>query len=161
MFRYTVLQAGANTLGGGMQWAAGPYAGGGWEPGVADTMTRFAGYLKPIAGSIKGTVASTAFPTQKGAALKNIGWGVRAVEWGVATDAPDGSVTWLHILNPPASRQVRIGMPANGVRFGKARLLPGGQPVKLDFDNAGYLVSLPDGANWDKLDTVIRLDVSP
>ena len=49
MFRYTVLQAGANTYGGGMQWAAGPYAGGGWETGVAETMDKFAGYLKPVA----------------------------------------------------------------------------------------------------------------
>lgn len=159
MFRYTILQAGANTRGGGMQWAAGPYAGGGWEPGVAETMTKFAGYLKPIAASIKGTVASKAFPTQKGAALKNIGWGVRAVDWGVATDSPDGSSTYLHILNPPAGQTVRIGMPANGIRFGKASLLTDGRPVKLDFDKAGYLVTLPDGAAWDRLDTVIRLAV--
>lgn len=70
MFRYTVLQAGANTHGGGMQWAAGPYAGGGWETGVAETMTKFASYMKPVAPSIKGTVASKAFPTQKGAHSK-------------------------------------------------------------------------------------------
>jgi Alpha-L-fucosidase len=158
MFRYTVLQAGANTRGGGMQWAAGPYAGGGWEPGVVETMTRFAGFLKPIAPSIKGTLASKAFPTSKGAALKNIGWGVRAVEWGVATDSPDGSITWLHVLNPPRGAQVRIGMPANGARFARATHLVTGRPVRLDFDKAGYLVTLPEGLGWDPLDTVIRLD---
>jgi len=161
MFRYTVLQAGANTHGGGMQWAAGPYVGGGWEPGVAETMTKFASYLKPVAASIKGTVASKAYPTQKGAALKNIGWGVRAVDWGVATDSPDGSLTYLHILNPPAGPQVRLGMPANGVRFAKATLFPGGQAVRLDLDKAGYLVSLPEGLAWDKLNTVIRLEATP
>jgi hypothetical protein len=159
MFRYTVLEAGANTLGGGVAWATGPYAGGGWETGVRETMERFSGYIKPIATSIKGTVASSAFPTQKGAALKNIGWGVRAVEWGVATDSPDGSVTYLHILNPPKDAQVRIGMPANGVRFDKAVHITSGRPVKLDFDKAGYLVTLPDGVTWDGLDTVIRLNV--
>jgi len=158
MFRYTVLQAGANIMGGGMQWAAGPYAGGGWEPGVVETMTRFAGYLKPIAASVKCTVASKAFPTQKGAALKNIGWGVRAVDWGVATDSPDGKITYLHILNSPAGPTVRIGMPANEVRFHKAVHLTSGRPVKLDSDKAGYLVTLPDGLSWDGLDTVIRLD---
>lgn len=158
MFRYTVLQAGANTLGGGMQWAAGPYAGGGWEPGVVETMTKFAGYMKPVAASIKGTVASKAFPTQKGAALKNIGWGVRAVEWGVATDSPDGSITYLHVLNPPDGNRLRIGMPANGVRFDKAVHLTSGRPVKLDFDKAGYLVSLPEGLAWESPDTVIGLD---
>ena len=67
---------------------------------------------------------------------------------------------YLHILNPPAGPQARIGMPANGVRFGKATLLTSGQPVKLDFDKAGYLVTLPNGVTWDKLNTVIRLEVS-
>ena len=158
MFRYTVLQAGVNTLGGGVAWAAGPYAGGGWETGVSETMAKFAGYLQPIARSIKGTVSSNAFPTQKGAALKNIGWGVRAVDWGVATDSPDGSITYLHILNPPVGQQARIGMPANGARFGTATLLTSGRTVQLDFDKAGYLVTLPNGQSWDKLNTVIRLE---
>ncbi|MBS1806094.1 MAG: hypothetical protein JST28_22345 [Acidobacteria bacterium] len=36
MFRYTVLQAGTCTEGGGVMWAAGPYPGGGWEMGVFD-----------------------------------------------------------------------------------------------------------------------------
>jgi hypothetical protein len=158
MFRYTVLQAGANTRGGGMQWAAGPYVGGGWEPGVAETMAKFAGYLKPVAASIKGTVASKAFPTQKGAALKNIGWGVRAVEWGVATDSPDGSITYLHVLNPHEGKRLLIGMPANGARFGKASLLPSGKAVKLESTPAGYVVTLPDDENWNPVHTVIRLE---
>lgn len=158
MFRYTVLQAGANTLGGGMQWAAGPYPGGGWEPGVAETMAKFAAYLKPVAPSIKGTVASAAFPTQKGAALKNIGWGVRAVEWGVATDSPDQSITYLHILNPPQEKRLRIGMPANGARFEKASLLPSGKSVALEMDKAGYLITLPADESWNPVHTAIRLD---
>lgn len=158
MFRYTVLQAGVNTLGGGMQWAAGPYPGGGWEPGVAETMAKFAAYLKPVAPSIKGTVASAAFPTQKGAALKNIGWGVRAVEWGVATDSPDQSITYLHILNPPQEKRLRIGMPANGARFEKASLLPSGKSVTLEMDKAGYLITLPADENWNPVHTAIRLD---
>jgi Alpha-L-fucosidase len=156
IFRYTVLQAGANTCGGGVQWAAGPFVGGGWETGVRETMEKFASYLKPVARSIKGTLASSAFPTRKGATLKNMG--ARAVDWGVATDSPDRTITYLHILNPPAGSAVRLGMPANGVRFSKATLLTTGQPVALDLDKAGYLVTLPDGINWDKLDTVIRLD---
>ncbi len=161
MFRYTVLQAGANTRGGGMQWAAGPCVGGGWEPGVAETMAKFSDYLKPIARSIKGTLASTAFPTQKGAALKNIGWGVRAVEWGVATDSPDRSVTYLHILNPPSGKRLRIGMPANGTRFARATLLTSGRQVELIFDAAGYVIKLPPDVEWTPLDTVIRLQTKP
>ncbi len=158
MFRYTVLQAGVNTLGGGMQWAAGPYAGGGWEPGVEETMRTFAGYLKPVARSLKGTLASTAFPTQKGAALKNIGWGVRAVDWGVATDSPDRSVTYLHVLNPHAGRRLLIGMPANGARFAKASLLPSGKAVRLDMGPAGYMLTLPDDESWNPVHTVIQIN---
>lgn len=157
MFRYTVLQAGTNTRGGGMQWAAGPYIGGGWETGVAETMTKFASYMKPIAPSIKGTTASKAFPTHRGAALKNIGWGVRAVEWGVATDSPDGSITYLHVLNPPAGRILRIGMPANGARFHKATLLPSGRAVTLQLEKSGYVITLPDDVGWNPVHMAIRL----
>ncbi len=72
---------------------------------------------------------AAAFPTQRGHALKSIGWGVRAVEWGVATDAADGSATYLHVLNPPQGKTLRLGMPANGARFSKASLLAGGREV--------------------------------
>lgn len=55
----------------------------------------------------------------------------------MATDAADGSETYLHVLNPPTAKQLRIGMPALGVRFAKASLLATGQAVKLEFDKAG------------------------
>ena len=159
MFRYTVLQAGANTDGGGVQWAAGPYAGGGWETGVAETMTKVASYIKPIAASLKGVYPSKAFPTPKGAAIKAIGWGVRGLEWGIATEAADGSATYLHVLNPPEGKRLRIGMPANGATFSKASLLTSGQAVTLEKDKAGYTVTLPENVAWDKVDTVIQLQV--
>jgi hypothetical protein len=157
MFRYTVLQAGVNTDGGGVQWAAGPYAGGGWETGVAETMRKIGSYLKPIAESIKGVYASAAFPTQTGAALHSTAWGVRSVAWGVATDAADGSATYLHVLTPPKGKTLRIGMPANGVVFTKASLLTTAQAISLQSDPAGYRVTLPEHVAWDTLDTVIRL----
>ena len=159
MFRYTVLQAGVNTEGGGVAWAAGPYTGGGWETGVDETMRKVASYINPVATSIKGVYASKAFPTAKGAALKSIGWGVRAVEWGVATDAADGSATYIHVLNPPEGKTLHIGMPTNSVRFESAKLLANGEPVSLTFDAAGYVIILPQDRDWDKLDTVIRLQV--
>jgi hypothetical protein len=125
---------------------------------VAETMAKFASYLKPVGQSIKGTLASTAYPTQKGAALKNIGWGVRAVDWGVATDSPDRAVTYLHILNPHEGKRLLIGMPANGARFQKATLLPSGKPVELVMESAGYVITLPDGENWNPVHTAIRME---
>ena len=40
MYRYIVLQAGINQVGGGINWAAGPYASGGWETGVLPTLNQ-------------------------------------------------------------------------------------------------------------------------
>ena len=157
MFRYTVLQAGVNTEGGGVQWATGPYAGGGWETGVDETMRRVAGYIKPIAASIKGVYASRVFPTRDGMTFHSTAWGAPKLEWGVATDAPDGSVTYLHVLKPPSGKSLRIGMPANGERFAQATLLSSGAKVELHFDAAGYVVQFPPGLEWDRLDTVICL----
>ena len=73
-------------------------------------------------------------------------------------DSPDGSITYLHILNPPAAKQVRIGMPASGARFGKATLLTSGKPVALEMDKAGYLLTLPDDESWNPLHTAIRME---
>jgi hypothetical protein len=157
MFRYTVLQAGVNTEGGGVQWAAGPYAGGGWETGVDETMQRLAAYIKPIAASIKGVYASRAFPTRDGMTFHSTAWGAPKLTWGVATDTPDGSATYLHILKAPSGRALRVGMPANNQRFSQATLLPDGASVELRFDNAGYVVVLPEGKTWSPLDTVIAL----
>jgi hypothetical protein len=157
MFRYTVLQAGVNTDGGGVQWAAGPYAGGGWETGVDETMRKVAGYLRPIAASLKGVYASRVFPTRDGMTIHSTAWGAPKLEWGVATDAPDGSVTYLHVLKPPQGRMLRIGMPANGARFSEASLLPDGSRVELLFDTAGYAIRLPSKTDWNGLDTVVRL----
>ena len=75
----------------------------------------------------------------------------------MATDAPDGSATYLHVLKAPKEKTLRIGMPANGERFAHATLLPGGEKVELLFDAAGYLVKLPPDVEWNPLNTVIRL----
>lgn len=155
--RYTLLQAGVNTDGGGVQWAAGPYAGGGLETGVAETMRKIGSYVKPIAESLKGVYASAAFPTQTGAALYLTAWGVRSVAWGVATDAADGSAMYVHVLTPPKGKTLRLGMPANGAVFTKASLLTTRQEISLQFDRAGYRVTLPEDVVWDTLVTVIQL----
>ena len=161
MFRYTVLQAGVNTDGGGVQWAAGPYAGGGWETGVDDTMLKVASFIKPIAVSIKNVHASAAFPTREEATLHSTNWGVTSVAWGVATDAVDGSATYLHVLTPPKGKTLRLGMPTNSAAFISASDLITGKAVGLQSDAAGYLVTLPEDLSWDPLDTVIRLQAGP
>jgi alpha-L-fucosidase len=150
MFRFTVLQSGVNPGGGGMQWAAGIYAGGSWETGVDETMRKVGSYIRPLEKSLKGVHASDAYPTPKGATLHSI-------TWGIATDARDGSATYLHVLRPPDGPTLHIGMPANGAHFASASLLTTGRAVRLESDLAGYLVTMPENTSWDALDTVIRL----
>ena len=155
MFRYTVLQAGANHEGGGTQWAAGNYAGGGWETGVDETMTQLGSYIKPVAASIKNVFASTSWPTAPGTKLPDL-------KWGVATRATDDSIEYLHILKAPANGEKSLNLPppADGKRFDKAVLLVGKKAVTIQQDKDGVHIQLPAGENWDKLDTVIALKTS-
>jgi hypothetical protein len=126
-----------------------------WEGNVRESLLELNKLIAPVAGSIMNTNASEAFVTEDHERLEQKGW-------GVATDAPDGSATYLHVLRPPDSNTLDIGKPANGIRFRSASLLPGGQSVALKGNPAtGYTVSLPEGAAWDKLDTVIKLAVDP
>lgn len=150
MFRYTVLQAGANTDGGGVQWATGPYPGGGWETGVDETMRKLGACIKAVTPSVKGTYASRAFPTPTGATIKS-------VAWGSATDAADGTATFLHILKPPPVKTLAIGKADDGTLFTSASLLGTGQKLAFKPGVEGYEIILPDNTEWDKLDTVIRL----
>lgn len=152
MFRYTVMQAGANTEGGGVIWAAGNYPGGGWETGVEETMDRIASWVKPIAPSLKNVYPSTSYPTPAGVKLPDL-------KWGVATRATDGSVEYLHVLNPPAdgSTSLTLPPPADGAKFEKAVLLVTRKPVAMKQDASGLRLQLPSGESWDKLDTVIAL----
>jgi hypothetical protein len=156
MFRYTVLQAGANHEGGGTQWAAGNYAGGGWETGVAETMDRIAAWMKPVAPSIKNTYASVSWPTAQGTRIPDLKWG------GVATRATDDSVEYIHILTPPGggARTVQLPPPADGRKFAKAVLLSNKKHAGLVQDAQGVKLTLPEGENWNPLHTVFALKVA-
>ena len=156
MYRYTVLQAGANHEGGGTQWAAGNFAGGGWETGVAETMDRLAGWMKPVAASIKNTYASVSWPTAQGTRIPDLKWG------GVATRATDDSVEYIHILTPPAggARTLQLPPPADGRKFSKALLLSNKKPAAMVQDATGVKLTLPEGESWNPLHTVFALKVA-
>ncbi len=79
------------------------------------------------------------------------------IQWGVATDAADGTATFLHVLKAPAGKTLKIGKAADGSVFTGASLLVSGKPLGLKADEAGYLITLLEDVAWDKLDTVIRL----
>jgi len=155
MFRYTALQAGSNTDGGGVIWAAGPYAGGGWESGVLDRMQRTGKLVDAIAPSIKNTYPSSSYPTAPGTRIADLAW-------GVATRSTDDRLEYLHVLKPPTggSTTLRLPPPADGKKFAKAALLSNKKPVALRQDADGLSLKLPAGSSWDPLDTVIALEVA-
>ena len=76
--KYTVLQAGINTQGGGACWAADPYTDGTWEPNVREYLTMAGAFLEPIAESVKNTCSSSAFPTPQGSKIGTLPNGVVA-----------------------------------------------------------------------------------
>lgn len=156
----TVIQAAANTMGGGIQWsidAHGPGSGkrGGLDEKARPILDPFVRLLKPIADSVLNTRPSSSYPPPfQGTVVRLAGLG-----WGVATRSADDTREYLHVLKPPAGRTLELPPPADGKVFAKARLLEGGQPVALHQSNRGLLLTLPVGSDWKKPDTVIVLEV--
>lgn len=155
MFRYTVLQAGSNTDGGGTLWAAGPYPGGGWESGVLDRIKKTGALIQPVERAIKNTLPSTSYRTAPGTKIADL-------TWGVATRSTDDRIEYLHILKPPANGSTTLNLPApaDGKKFSKAVLLDNGKTVSLKQEPQGLTLSLPPGASWNRLNTVIALQVA-
>ena len=152
MFRYTVVQAGVNTDGGGVTWAAGPYAGGGWETGVVSTMQKVGRTIQPIRRSICNTLPSQSWVTPSGTTLNTLPGGF------VATRSPDDGSEFIHVLNPPAGHAITLPAPADKRHYVSASLEASGHPVKLSQNTDGSLtLTLPPGDAWNALDTVITL----
>jgi len=166
IFRATVLGAGSCVEGGGWAWAAGPYPGNGmwtdpatgsarfvgrWEAGVLEAMQKAGAYIAPIAESVKGTYPSTSWRPQGE---------ISSLPWGVATRSADDKTEYIHVLKPQPDRSLTLPPPDDGKRFANARLLPGGQPVKLEQSPGGVRLTLPAGAAWHPLDTVIAMAVT-
>lgn len=166
IFRATVVGAGSCVEGGGWAWAAGPYPGNGewtnpangettfvgrWEEGVLEAMQKAGAYIAPIAASLKNTFPSTSW--QPRGHIDNL-------PWGVATRSPDDRTEYVHVLKPQPDRTLALSAPGDGKTFTNARLLPGGQRVQLEQSDSGVRLTLPEGVEWNALDTVIAMDVT-
>jgi alpha-L-fucosidase len=159
MYRYTVLNAAINTTGGGIAWAAGPYPNVVWETGVAEAMTKLGGYVDKYKESIYNTKPSMAYVTIPNSAIDDLIYNGIFIN-GVATDSNDGKYVYLHTLKPPIGNVLQIAFPENNIAFSKAELIPNEKALTLNEDDQGYSLTLPDGVNWDAVDTVIRLTVT-
>lgn len=67
-------------------------------------------------------------------------------------------VHYIHVLKHPETNQLVLPKAKDDSEFKKASMLKGGQEVKLEKNNDGYKLTLPDGIAWDKLNTVIKLE---
>lgn len=154
MFRYTVLQHGAAYNGPAVLWSVSPYVTGEWPIGVYEQFEVVRQRMEPIREALAGTYPSDSFVTPEGKSIRTLANGF------VATRTPDHRAEYIHVLRPPAGRTVELGAPADGKTFAKyAVRLPGGERVPLTRTGTAYRLTLPNGMEWDALDTVFRLAV--
>ncbi|MCB1130880.1 MAG: alpha-L-fucosidase [Verrucomicrobiae bacterium] len=157
----TVIQAAANTLGGGIQWSIDAHGPGGGSRGGLDASARpildgFVELFKPIADSVKNTRPSTSYPPPFSGSVVRLA----NLKWGVATRSGDDKREFLHVLKPPSGDTLMLPPPADGKLFANARLLDGGAALKLHQSDRGLSLTLPAGVSWKSPDTVIVMDVA-
>lgn len=154
MFRMTVLRAGVNsTDGGGVNWASGPYAGGGWERGVLEQMQEIGSWIAAIRPSICNTYPSQSWITPPNASINSLPNGF------VATRSAADGREFIHVLRHPAGNTLTVPAPADGRGYASASLLENGHPVALVRNGDGTLhLTLQNGDVWNPRNTVIALE---
>jgi hypothetical protein len=135
---------------GGVVYATSPFSDNQWETGVPAGLTALGKLVKTNGKAIYDTVPSRAYVSGEPASQKP--------SWGVAVDSLNGRAVYLHVLMPPSGRSLQISKPANGVTFSGATLL-NGEALEMRSNPSGYRLTLPAGATWDEVDTVIALGV--
>ncbi|MBN8460802.1 MAG: alpha-L-fucosidase [Verrucomicrobia bacterium] len=153
MFRMTVLRAGVNsTDGGGVNWASGPYAGGGWETGVLEQMQEIGSWIAPIRASVCDTFPSQSWITPPNATINSLSNGF------VATRSAADAREFIHVLTPPAGNSLTVPAPADGRGYASAALMESGHSVDIVRNGDGSLtLTLQSGDTWNPRDTVIAL----
>ena len=157
--RYIAHQASRSTH-GGFAMSAGVFPGtleeqgngNLWEGDFHPTMIALARLLEPVAIAIKDTHPGRAYAT------KEFEWAGQRT-WGVSTESPDRRTVYLHVLRPPTARILALGPTEDGTEFdtASARLVKGGASVPMRKNDSGYEIALPNGAEWDAVNTVIAV----
>lgn len=152
LYRYLVMQIAASTTGGGIAFAAGPFADGGWEKGVSVLLTELGQLFVKYGASLEYSTCSYRWPVQGGATISSI-------NWGVALDS--GLLSYLHIFNPPEDGLLKLHAPMDGSEIFSVGKL--NSDVELDFTKTkdGFLVIDCSDLFWDFPDTVLVISTSP
>lgn len=153
LYRFTVRVAATEGQSNcGVNWACGPYIDQTWEAGVRELMAGLGALMRHNAPAIYGTVPGKSYVTPTRSMLA-------PDKWGVSTEQPDGTIVYLHVLNPPEQgSELAIGRAADGKQFRQAALIDG-EEVKLLPTAQGYTLLLPELRHWDPVNTVIQLFV--
>ena len=124
--------------------------------GIGDVLRKLnADYISPLKATIFNTNDSTAYPT-----IENIT--VSDLLWGVANESKDGKYIYLHVLNAPAGNTLTLPKTADGT-------ILKGNAVIMNYDGTetsvvivktadGYSITLPEGVEWNEVDTVIKAE---
>jgi len=153
IFRAAVVAAGTCTEGGGVAWAAGPFAGGLWEQGVLAMMQGAGQLMAPVAVAVTNTFPSTSWPTFGGVFIGSLPYGI------VATRSVDDTEEYIHVLNPPSGSTLTLPAAADGKIFANVRLLVNSNVLTLAQSARGVQLTLTGTNTWNTNDTVIALDV--
>lgn len=149
-YRYTVLQAAvAGRMGGGVAWSFGPHPGGRWELGVRGFCERLGTLAERASTSLFDTRPSRAFVVTDEPLFERR---------YVATESPDGAVTYLHVFLPPRERSLELPVPADGRRFSTARMFDSGREVSVLQTDSGVRLTLPPEDDWHDVDTILVLE---
>ena len=165
MLRTTVLQAAANFDGGGVHWSIDGVA----YAGLSETTRNFqvGSYLAPVRARVCETKPSASFPPpyKNGGSIT-----YDTVDW-VATSSLDETKEFIHVLKAPGSNTLTLPATADGKVFSAATLMASlqsggatqqylGTTMAMIQTPRGIQLTLPSGASWSSLDTVIQLDVA-
>jgi hypothetical protein len=159
LFKYLVLQSSISNN-GGFAISAGCFPGLAkessngnlWEGNFYHTMLQVNAFVKPIAESIKNTNPGKAYPTKEHSWLSQS-------QWGVSTESIDQRFVYLHVINSPRSKILKIDLPEDySVFMPTALLVNSQQKIRVLKKINSYEIILPDNIKWDSLDTVIRLE---
>ena len=149
-YQYTVLQAAVeNRMGGGVAWSFGPHPGGRWELGIPSFCEDLGRLITWAGPSLFNTRPGKAYKTVDKTPLIGLNY--------VATESPDGSITYLHLFRPPRNTTLKLPPPADGRQFSRATLLHG-EPIDFSFDESGLTLKVKSADQWDDVDTIIKLE---
>lgn len=153
LYRFLVLTVGTGAP-GGVAWAVSPLADGktwGAENQPLKVMQDLNKHIARVRPSICGVLPSRNWllPTKTTWATAPAFAAARSV---------DGSTEYIHVIKPPVGRTIEL--PKANERFSSARMLIGKKTVALEATDSGLRVTLPEGEQWDPLDTVVELVIA-